>query len=74
MDRYQNWNIKEMLSTSLDPLQGMAFLCKKQLPYILVERFLAKEFGLAGKTNVEVAKADEVVDAITDLQNSAVRK
>jgi len=36
-----------------------------------IARFLAKEFGLAGKTNVEVAKADEVVDAITDLQNSA---
>ena len=35
-------------------------------------RFLANEFGLAGKTNVEKAQADEVVDAITDLQNAAV--
>ena len=35
-------------------------------------RFLANEFWLAGKTNVEKAQADEVVDAITDLQNAAV--
>lgn len=36
-----------------------------------IARFLANEFGLAGKTNIEKGQADEVVDAITDLQNAA---
>jgi len=30
-------------------------------------RFLANELGLAGKTNLEKAQADEIVDAINDL-------
>merc|ERR1719357_1105271 len=37
-----------------------------------IARFLANEFGLAGKNNTEKAQADEVVDAVVDLQNAAV--
>jgi len=36
-----------------------------------IARFLANEFGLAGKNNTEKGQADEVVDAIVDLQNAA---
>ena len=35
-------------------------------PFVLF-RFLAHEFGLAGKNNLENAQADEVVDAVSDL-------
>ena len=31
-----------------------------------VSRFLAKEFGLAGRTNLECAQADEIVYAVQD--------
>jgi len=34
---------------------------------ITIARFLAKEFGLAGKTNLEQAQADMVCDAASDL-------
>ena len=34
---------------------------------LIFDRFLANEFGLAGRTPLESAQADEVVDAITDL-------
>ena len=33
-------------------------------------RFLAAEFGLGGKTNLESAQADEIVDAVSDLQTA----
>ena len=33
-----------------------------------IARFLAKEFGIAGKTNLEQAKADMVVDCVTDVE------
>ena len=36
-------------------------------------RFLAREFGLAGKTNMEAAVADELVDVIVDLIDEQVR-
>ena len=36
---------------------------------IAIARFLAKEFGLAGKTNLEQAQADMIVDASSDLQD-----
>jgi len=36
-----------------------------------IARFLANEFGLAGQNNTEKAQADEVVDAVVDLQNAA---
>jgi len=36
-----------------------------------IARFLANEFGLAGRNNTEKAQADEVVDAVVDLQNAA---
>ena len=39
---------------------------------IQTQRFLANEFGLAGRNNTEKAQADEVVDAVVDLQNAAV--
>ena len=33
-----------------------------------IARFLAKEFGIAGKTNLEQAKADMIVDMVTDIE------
>ena len=36
---------------------------------LTIARFLAKEFGLAGKTNLEQAQADMVIDAGNDLVN-----
>jgi glutathione S-transferase len=36
---------------------------------ITIARFLANEFGLAGRTNEEKAEADEIVDALVDIQN-----
>ena len=33
-----------------------------------IGRFLAKEFGIAGKTNQQQAKADMIVDCITDVE------
>ena len=35
-------------------------------------RFLAREFGLAGKNNLENGQADEIVDAVSDLQTAMV--
>ena len=33
-----------------------------------IARFLAKEFGIAGKTNLQQAKADMIVDCVTDIE------
>ena len=33
-----------------------------------IARFLAKEFGIAGKTNQIQAKADMIIDCITDVE------
>ena len=35
-------------------------------------RFLAAEFGLEGRDNVEKAEVNEVVDAINDMQTAVV--
>merc|ERR1711976_57481 len=35
-----------------------------------IARFVAREFGLAGETNLEAAQVDEIVDVITDFQNA----
>ena len=35
-------------------------------------RFLAAEYGLVGNTNLERAQANEVVDAVSDLQNAMI--
>merc|ERR1711976_53697 len=35
-----------------------------------IARFVAREFGLAGDTNLEAAHVDEIVDVITDFQNA----
>eukprot|EP00092_Neocalanus_flemingeri_P035489 GFUD01038618.1.p1 GENE.GFUD01038618.1~~GFUD01038618.1.p1 ORF type:complete len:207 (+),score=62.56 GFUD01038618.1:143-763(+) len=35
-----------------------------------VARFLAKEFGLAGKTNIEAAQVDEIIYALQDAINA----
>ena len=32
-----------------------------------IARFLANEFGLAGKTNLEKARADMIVDCVSDM-------
>ena len=37
---------------------------------LTIARFLAKEFGLAGKNNLEQAQADMIIDAGSDLANS----
>jgi glutathione S-transferase len=36
---------------------------------LTMARFLARELNLAGKNNVEAAKADAIVDACTDALN-----
>jgi glutathione S-transferase len=36
---------------------------------LTIARFLAKEFGLAGKNNLEQAQADMIIDAGNDLAN-----
>merc|ERR1739845_251823 len=36
-------------------------------------RFIAREVGLAGKTSMEQAQADEIVDVIQDLINAWVK-
>ena len=33
-----------------------------------IARFLAKEFGIAGKTHLQQAKADMIVDCVTDIE------
>merc|ERR1712098_347539 len=38
-----------------------------------IARFLAAEFGLVGNTNLERAQANEVVDAVADLQNAMIK-
>ena len=43
----------------------------RQRDFVL-ERFLAKEFGFAGKNNAEQAQADEIVDVIVDLIDEQV--
>ena len=35
-------------------------------------RFIAKEIGIAGRTNLECAQVDEIIDAIQDLMNKGV--
>ena len=39
----------------------------------MLSRFLAAEFGLVGKTNLESAQADEIVDAVSDLQTAMIK-
>ena len=39
---------------------------------ITIKRFLANEFGLAGKNSIEMAQANEVVDAVNDLFEARV--
>merc|ERR1711892_48356 len=36
-------------------------------------RYLAREFGLVGKNNLESAQADEIMDVVTDLVNEGTR-
>ena len=38
-----------------------------------ISRFLAHEYGLVGKSNVESAQCDEIVDAVSDLQNAMIK-
>ena len=40
---------------------------------IACARFIAKKVGLAGKTELEQAQADEIVDVIQDLVNTGAR-
>ena len=43
---------------------------KKIVQSISMARFVAREYGLAGKNNLEAAQADMLVDCIGDLGNS----
>ena len=57
-----------------------------QLPYLVIDgetklaqsitiaRYLARKFNLAGKNEIEEAKADALVDTISDFQNDYVQK
>ena len=42
----------------------------KIIQSIAMARFVAREYGLAGKNNLEAAQADMLVDCIGDLGNS----
>ena len=44
----------------------------RQTQFFILIRFLATEHGLAGRTSLEAAQADEIVDAITDMVNVRV--
>ena len=33
---------------------------------------MGREFGIGGRSNLERAQADEVADAVTDIQNALV--
>lgn len=39
---------------------------------LFFQRFLANEYNLAGRNNLERAQADEIVDTITDLMNTHI--
>ena len=47
---------------------------KKIVQSIAMARFLAREYGLSGKNNLEAAQADMLVDCMSDLQNSEYPK
>ena len=42
------------------------------LTLYIYSRFLANQYGLAGRTNLEKAQADETVDAINDIFSAAI--
>ena len=48
----------------------MVYTFQNTLP---ISRFLATEYGLTGRTSLEAAQADEIVDAVTDIVNTRVR-
>ena len=48
----------------------MVYTFQNTLP---IFRFLATEYGLTGRTSLEAAQADEIVDALTDIVNTRVR-
>ena len=39
---------------------------------MLYFRFLANEYGLAGRNNIENAQTDEIVDAVNDMSAARV--
>ena len=45
----------------------LTFFQNFQFLLSFIFRFLANEFGLAGKNNAEQAQADEIVDAVNDI-------
>merc|ERR1712228_96802 len=40
---------------------------------ITIARFLATEFGLGGRNNLEIAQADEIVDAVSDMGSAIIK-
>ena len=43
---------------------------KRLVQSIAMARFVAREFGLAGRNNLEAAQADMLVDCMSDFSNS----
>jgi len=54
--------------TPLGTLPILEYGDKKLCQSITIARFLANEFGIAGKNNMEKAEADMIVDTIVDVQ------
>ena len=51
-------------------LPALEYDGKKLVQSISIARFVAREFGLAGKNNLEAAQADMLVDCMSDFVNS----
>ena len=51
-------------------LPALEYDGKMLVQSISIARFVAREFGLAGKNNLEAAQADMLVDCMSDFGNS----
>ena len=61
-------SISITLETPLGTLPVLEYDGKILSQSVTIARFLAKEFGIAGYTNMQQAMADMIVDTITDVQ------
>merc|ERR1712156_162973 len=75
---YEDVRIKQEDWPTLKPkttLGTLPILCYNGVEIgqsVAIWRFLANEFGLAGKTNLEKARADMIVDCVSDMLAGAV--
>ena len=60
-------NIFSNLETPCGQLPVLCYNGVEIAQSMSVARFLANEFGLAGKTNLERARADMIVDCVADI-------